>query len=196
MLVERLSKEHAESIKPLFSSEKYMGVDSTESYFVPSEITLNEMAYNVFCDTYLSGLSNFVAYGSVENNVVTSAIAFYEDVDSPAWYWTHIRSINRKHIPAVLDAAVKHNENHGRLKFYSMFNSKYAKSYRRLTFSDDVNSRYDFTDECFVPAKTKCIYRDYWQILYNRTLLPVDSIIRVTFLKQEHRLDLPISGAI
>ncbi len=196
MLVEKLTSSHKECIKPLFSSSKFMGVNTDKEYFVAPDTTLNKMAYDVFCDTYLSELLNFSAYGSIENGIVTSVVAFYEDTDSPSWYWTHVRSINHRAIPHVLDAVIQHNEQVGRFKFFSMFNSKYAKSYRRLTFSENVRKRYDFTDECLVPAKTKCIYRDYWQILYNRTLLPVDSIVRVTYLKQEHRTTLPISGAI
>ncbi len=196
MNVERLTMAHAEGLKLLFSAEKYMGVSSNKEYFVGNEVKFNELAYNVFCDTYLSGLNNFKAYGSVEDGVVTSLISFYEAIDSPSWYWTQIRSKDHSAIPDVLDAVVAHNEANGRLKFYSMFNAKYAKSYRRLSFSKAVQERYGFIDEVIVPAKTKCIYQDYWQILFNRTLVPVDSLVRCTYLKQEYRETLPIAGNI
>ncbi len=194
MIVERLTISHLEGLRPLFSSEKYMGVSSNTEYFVDNEVKFNELAYEVFCDTYLSNLNNFKAIGSIEDGVVTSLISFYEAIDSPAWYWTQIRSKNYKTIPAVLDAVMKHNESNGRLKFYSMFNSKYAKSYRRLAFSKEAQERYGFIDECIVPIKTKCIYQDYWQILFNRTLVPVESLVRCTYLKQEYRHTLPIAG--
>jgi hypothetical protein len=194
MIVERLTMAHAKGLKLLFSSEKYMGVNSNTEYFVGNEIKFNELAYEVFCDTYLSSLNNFKAFGSVEDGVVTSLISFYEAIDSPAWYWTQIRSKDHSAIPAVLDAAIAHNEANGRLKFYSMFNAKYAKSYRRLSFSKNAQERYGFIDECIVPVKTKCIYQDYWQILFNRTLVPVESLVRCTYLKQEYRDTLPIAG--
>lgn len=194
MAVERLTKEHAEGLKLLFSSERYMGVNSNTEYFSGPDVKFNELSYNVFCDTYLSDLNNFKAFGYIEDGIVTSMISFYEAIDAPAWYWTQIRSKDHKTIPLVLDAAVAHNEANGRLKFYSMFNAKYAKSYRRLSFSKAVQERYGFIDELIVPAKTKCLYQDYWQILFNRTLVPVDSLVRCTYLKQEYRETLPIAG--
>jgi hypothetical protein len=194
MTIERLTKSHAEGLKLLFSDEKFMGVSSTEQYFFETDLKYNEVAYNVFCDTYLSELNNFKAYGKIENGTVTALISFYEAIDSPSWYWTQIRSKNPMYIPDILDTVIAYNEANGRLKFYSMFNAKYAKSYRRLSFSGDVKKRYGFIDECIVPAKTKCIYQDYWQILFNRILLPVDSLVRCTYLKQEFRHSLPIAG--
>lgn len=196
MHIERLTHNHADGVKILFSSERYMGVNSNTEYFVGDTIVFNELAYAVFCDTYLSNLNNFKAFGSIEDGIVTSMISFYEAIDSPAWYWTQIRSKNKNSIPLVLDAAIEHNEFNGRLKFYSMFNSKYAKGYRRLAFSKSVQERYGFVDECIVPPKTKCIYQDYWQILFNRTLVPIETIVRCTYLKQEYRAVLPVAGNI
>lgn len=196
MTIEKLTRTHSAGLKELFISERFMGVSSSTEYFIGPEVKFNEFAYNVFCDTYLSNLDNFKAFGNVQNEKVTSIIAFYEAIDAPAWYWTQIRSMDHKSIPNVLDSVIEHNESNGRLKFYSMFNAKYAKSYRRLSFSKSVQERYGFIDECIVPAKTKCFYQDYWQILFNRILVPVDSLVRCTFLKQEYRNNLPTAGNI
>lgn len=193
MIVEKLTSAHASNLKVLFTEGRHMGVADTE--YIPNEdVKFSELAYSVFCDTYISNLNNFKAFGAIEDGMVTSAVAFYESTDSPAWYLTQVRSKNHINIPAVLDAAIAHNESNGRLKFYSMFNYKYAKSFRRLIFSETSRERYGYIDECIVPVRTKCIYQDYWQILFNRSLLPVDSLVRCAYLKQEYRTLPPIAG--
>lgn len=193
MIIEKLTCNHALGLRPLFTSGYYMGV--AEAEYIPNEdIKFNELAYSVFCDTYLSDLNNFKAFGAIEEGVVTSLISFYESVDAPAWYWTQVRSKNRRNIPYVLDAVMAYNEGNGRLKFYSTFNYKYAESFRRLAFSKAAQERYGFFDECIVPTKTKCIYPDYWQILFSRSLVPAESLVRCAYLKQEYRTVLPIAG--
>ena len=102
--------------------------------------------------------------------------------------------MKRSHVAPLLDHVLAYNEANGRLKFYSMFNVKYAKSYRRFAFSLDAQERYDFVDELIVPARTKCIYQTYWYLLFNRTLVPADSMVRCTFLKQKYRTTIPIGG--
>lgn len=198
MEIELLNRSHRGAIESLFRNPRYMGIslDDKEGTFMENDADFLEIAYNVFCDTYLSDLNNFKAFGSVENGQVTSYISFYESVETPDWYWTQIRSKSRTAIPHVLDKAIDYNEKNGRLKFYSMFNEKYAKSYRRLAFSDAVNERYDFFDEFVVPEKTKCFYLVPWQILFNRTLVPARSLVRCTFLKQQYRETLPIAGGL
>lgn len=198
MEIELLNSSHIFALESLFRNPKYMGIslDDKEGKFMEKDADFQQIAYDVFCDTYLSGLNNFKVIGSIENGEVTSYISFYESVETPDWYWTQIRSKSPRAIPHLLDKATDYNEKNGRLKFYSMFNEKYAKTYRRLAFSESVNERYDFFDEFIVPEKTKCFYLIPWQILFNRTLVPVNSLVRCTFLKQQYRENLPILGGL
>jgi len=195
-MIELLNSSHRNGVKHLFTSSRYMGLDYTKDLFLEADAEFMKIAYDAFCDTYLTDLRNFKAFGNVENGIVTSYISFYESVESAEWFWTQIRSRDRGSIKSILDKVVAHNEEHGRYKFYSMFNAKYAKSYRRLTFSEAVSERYDFFDEFIVPSKTRCFYQVPWQVLFNRTLVPTDSIVRCTFLKQEYRTQLPIGGGL
>lgn len=197
-MIVQLNSTHKDAVKHLFLSRKYMGMDYSKDLFLEPDAEFMEIAYNAFCDTYLSGLKSFKAFGNVDelDGAVTAYIAFYESTESADWYWTQIRSKDRLSIPNILDAVVDYNEKNGRYKFYSMFNARYAKVYRKLTFSDSVSKRYDFFDEFIVPAKTRCFYQIPWQVLFNRTLVPADSIVRCTFLKQEYRTTLPISGGL
>jgi hypothetical protein len=128
--------------------------------------------------------------------MVTAMFSFYESVDSPDWYATQIRSLDSTSIPFVLDKVIEHNEANGRLKFFSLFNERYRKAFRKFAFSDYNDARYASFDEFIVPAKTKCIYSLPWSILFNRTLLPVDSVVRCSYLKKEYRLELPKGGNI
>jgi len=195
-MIELLDSSHKDAVKHLFSSPRYMGLDYKKDLFLEADAEFMKIAYDGFCDTYLSNLSNFKAYGNIDAGVVTSYIAFYESTESAEWFWTQIRSKDRMSIPDILDTVISYNEKHGRYKFYSMFSARYARTYRRLTFSKDVSERYDFFDEFIVPAKTKCFYQVPWQVLFNRTLVPVDSIVRCTFLKQKYREILPIGGGL
>lgn len=200
MKVELLNQSHKEALTHLFYRNRYMGVTLQESNqetrgsFSESDPEFLFRVYNVFCDTYLSDTKNFKAFGTIEDGVITSYISFYESVETPDWYWTQIRSKNQAHVRDALDAAIEYNEKNGRYKFYSMFNEKYRNSYRRLAFSEYNKERYDAIDEFIVPAKTKCTYLVPWQLLFNRTLVPVDSLVRCSFLKQKYRTDLPIHG--
>lgn len=197
MEIRRLTSSDAQNLKPLYSTKKYMGVSTDTNTFVGADKKeFLELAYNVFCDTYLSGLNNYSAFGVIEDGEVTSMISAYQSPDNPEWYWTQIRSNNANGIKPCLDSVLKYQEASGRLKFYTMFNAKYKKSWRRFAFSEYNSERYGYFDEYMVPAKTKCLYMMPWFVLYNRTLLPVDSIVRTTFLKQEYREQLAIGGNI
>lgn len=196
MRIEQLNATHREAVKQLFTSKKHMGLDHRANYFVEPDAEFLQILYDNFCDTYLSGLKNFKAFGAIENDAVTAMIAFYESVETPDWYWTQIRSKNRKAIPMVLDEVAAYNEKNGRLKFYSLFNSKYAKTYRKLAFSKTMNERYGFFDEFIVPEKAKCFYLVPWQVLFNRVLVPAETLVRCTYLKQEYRQTLPIAGGL
>lgn len=194
MEIVKLDSSHKEMVKGLFSNTKYMGMDYNKEHFTDKDAKFMEMSYNVFCDTYLSDLKNYKAFGSIENGVVTAFISFYEPTDTADWYGTQIRSMNRSHVAPVLDHVLAYNESNGRLKFYSMINLKYAKGYRRFAFSPEAQERYEFVDELIVPAKTKCYYQAYWYLLFNRTLVPTDSMVKCTFLKQKYRTKVPIGG--
>lgn len=196
MEVIKLNESHAEMIKPFFYVSKYMGMNKS---IIDSDSMLEnfqETSYNSFCDTYISDLNNYKSFGSIEHGEVTSLIGFYESTDTAEWYGTHIKSKNKKAIPYVLDKVMEFNESNGRLKFYSMFNSKYKNSYRKLCFSEIANERYDYFDEFIVPSKMKCIYLAPWQVLYTRTLIPVDTLVRCSFLKQKYRKSIHIAGNI
>jgi hypothetical protein len=201
MKVELLNKSHRQALEHLFYRNKYMGVNLEETgsaspgTFSESDPEFLYTVYNIFCDTYLSDLLNFKAFGTFDDDgIITSYVSFYESVETPDWFWTQVRSKNHSHIKYALDAAIKYNEDNNRYKFFSMFNLKYADSYRRLAFSDYNRERYDFVNEFVVPAKTKCVYLVPWQILFNRMLMPVDSLVRCAFLKSEYRPELPVAG--
>ena len=188
MSIEQLNNSHREAVRSLFEKSRHMGTTVSDNFM--------ERAYTAFCDTYLTGLNSFKAYGYIKDGIVLSYIAFFESNDSAEWYWTQIKSKDNTTISDVLDEVIKYHESNGRLKFYSMFNRKYEKSYRRLTFSKSVSERYGFFDEYIVPSKNKCYYLTAWHVLFNRMLMPVDTIVRCTFLKQEYRKNLPIAGGL
>jgi hypothetical protein len=197
MKIIKLTSEHKNLVKPLFENKKWMGVDSDQDFIDP-ELNFNEVHYDLFCDGYLSDLKQYHAYGSFDDNMeVKSIISFYESNDNPEWYWTHIRSCgNRKFVLPLLDKVIEHNENNGRFKFYSMWNIRYQNIYRKFAFSKYNAERYDYFEEFVVPAKTKCVWNMPWMILYGRTLVPLDTVVRCTFLKQQYREKLDIAGNI
>jgi hypothetical protein len=77
-----------------------------------------------------------------------------------------------------------------------MFPKKYSGVYRRLAFSPEANERYDYFDEYYVEEKHQCKFNLSWQILYNRTLVPVDTVVRCTFLKQKYRNNIYNAGRL
>jgi hypothetical protein len=174
-----------------------MGVDASQNYFMGPNVNFSNFYHQSFVETYLSDLNNYHAYGyETDEGVITTIISFYESSDDASWYWNHIRSMgqNSNHIKQVLNKVIEHNENKGRLKFYSMFPKKYVSVYRRLAFSKEASTRYDYFDEYNVNTKHQCKFNLAWQILYTRRLLPVDTVVRCTFLKQEYRTELYNGG--
>jgi hypothetical protein len=142
-------------------------------------------------------LVNYHAYGAInDDGVVQCYIGFYESIDDASWYWNQVRTTGNGTdlIKHCLDAVIKHNEEKGRLKFYSMFPAKYTKVYRRLAFSTHNSERYDSFDEYTVEPNNQCIYTMPWQILYNRTLAPVETVVRCSFLKQQYRTSMTNGG--
>lgn len=151
---------------------------------------LQQILLNNFANTYLSDLKSYHAYGYVdENDLVQAIIGYYASVDDASWYWTQVRSAgnNSHEIKMVLDKVMAVNEFQGRLKFYSMFPLKYRGTYRRLAFSEEAKERYEYFDEFYVKEKHQPIFTFPWQILYNRLLPSVDTVVRCTFLKQKYR---------
>ena len=197
MSVIKLTSEHTEQVKYLFNYNKHMGVLINDNNFGVKQNNFNTLTYNIFCSTYLSDLNNYHAYGYLEDGVIKALISFYESVDEPAWFLTIYRSSgNKRLLQDVLDAVIEHNENNGRLKFYSLSHTNHTRLLRRFLWSKYNDERYGYFDEFIVHARDKCFYVKPWELLYNRILLPKDSIVRCTYLKQEYRTTLPIGGNI
>jgi len=199
MKIVKLTKEHTENIKHLFKLPKFMGVDHSKNYFVDSGEDFSDFYHNSFVSTYMSGLKNYHAYGAEEDTgQINSLIGFYESQDDASWYWNHVRTTGDTpaEIKLILDQVMFHNEEQGRYKFYSMFSLKYQHVYRRLAFSKTNSERYDYFDEFYVGEKHQCLFSLPWQILYNRTLVPIDTVVRCTFLKQKYRTSLYNAGRL
>lgn len=146
--------------------------------------------YEIFCSNYLSDLNNFHAFGYIENNSIKAIISFYESVDEPAWYYMSHKSIeNINLLNDVLDEVIKYNESNNRLKFYTL-----DDSLDRLHWNNHSDKKYGYFDEFVVPSKTKCFYINAWELLYKRTVLPNDSVVRCNYLKQKYRHKLPVGG--
>lgn len=198
MNIVKLDKSHKEVIFPLFEVKKYMGIKVEGSGFAASE-QMARVYHSGFSSTYLVGLKSYHAFGAFddEGNCL-GVISCYQNPDEASWYGTQIRSKgqDKKVVQSLLDHMIKFNESVGRYKFYTLWNARHGKLLRNFMFSEWANERYDYFDEMIVPAKTKCLYTTYWQVLFNRILLPQDSVIRCTFLKQKYREELPVAGNI
>ena len=135
-------------------------------------------------------MSSYHAYGAITDLGEIDAISsFYESNDEASWYGTGIRNSGNKYTAQLLlDAMIKHNEEQGRFKFYTLWSTKHAKLLRRLAFSEYNNERYDYFDEFYVNERHACLFSMPWQILYNRTLSLEDTTVRCTFLKQKYRV--------
>jgi len=187
MSIVKLTNEHNDMLKPIFSHSKYMGLETSQEH--------NDMLYDRFTNTYTFGLNNFHSYGYIQDNEIKALISFYESDEEPAWYYTLYRSMgDNKLLSQVLDHVIEHNENKGRLKFYTLTHTRHTRLLRRFHWSKYNDERYGYFDECLIPAKHKSIYTNHWELLFKRSLLPEDSIVRCNFLKQEYRQQLPLGG--
>lgn len=210
MPVMKLDSSHRAGARALFKSPKYMGkvINETPEFqnYLPKNnpsidptAIFNNRLYGVFCSNYLSGLSNFHAFGHVDENdgEVKAAITFYESFEEPAWYYTLYRSTGDRHkLMEVLDEVIKYNESNGRYKFYTLVHKNQSRLLRKFHWSKYNDERYGYFDEFIVPAKTKCFYANSWELLFKRFLVPDDSVVRCNFLKQEYRTELPIGGGM
>lgn len=201
MNIIKLKRDHVLSLQSLFGAPKYMGVSLEDHYMAGINNTKiqNQLLMNRFADTYMSGLNSFHAYGAYAEDdkkldKLLGFIAFYEDIQEASWWLTMGRNNGDKEVMrALLDKAIEHNEDNGRLKFYTLMNVRHAKIMRKFSWSEFNTERYDYVDEYVVPAKTRCIHHNAWEILFKRTLLPVDTLVRCSFLKQKYR-DQPVIG--
>lgn len=204
MKIVKLTREHVLSSHDLFGVSKYMGVNIGEHHMggIDDIAIQNQILLGRFTDTYLSGLKSFHAFGAYADDdeglkKMLGFIAFHEDAHEPSWHMTMSRNNgDREVIRSLLDKAIEYNEKNGRLKFYTLMNAKHAKVIRKFGWSDYNTERYDFVDEYVVPAKTRCLYYTAWEVLFKRALLPVDTIVRCSFLKQEYRETLVSGGGI
>lgn len=199
-----LDKSHIASANALFITPKYMGVNLDQHNLggIKNAEIQNKVLFGRFIDTYLSGLKSFQAIGAYDDEDkkftrMLGFMSFYEDVHEPSWYMTMCRNNgDRKVMMGVLDNVIEHNEANGRFKFYTLMNSRHAKVIRKVSWSEYNNERYDYFDEYVVPAKTRCLYYTVWETMFKRTLLPVDTILRCSFLKQKYRSPLTIGGGV
>lgn len=194
----KLNSSHIESTRHLFEKPKYMGTFVNQSYFIDPEFNSVDYYHEAFYQTYLSDLKNFHSFGAIdESGKIQGLIAFYESTDEAAWYGTNIRNCgNKQTAQMILDEVLKYNEKNGRLKFYTLWSSKHAKLLRKFAFSQWANDRYDYFDEYLIEAGHRCIFNSPWQILFNMSLIPVDTIVRCTFLKQDYRKHLYNAGRL
>lgn len=184
MNIVKLDPSHTNLVKDIFSHKKYMGVEISSKE--------NELYYLRFCQRYLTNLNSFHGYAYIEDNKILSLIGFYESDDEPAWYYLIGRSLgNNIYLQKVLDEVIKINENNGRCKWYSLVNARHSKLLRKTYWSKYNTERYDYFDECFIPAKHKSIYTNHWELLYNRGLMEYDTVVRCNFLKQKYRNPIP-----
>lgn len=192
MKVCKLTVNDTDAVKSLFFNHNmFMGV-GINNHAVGDETSRErqELLFNNFTCTYLSELKSYYAYGYFnDDNELLALIGYYMSNDDASWYWTQVRTKgnNSKEIKVVLDKVMEVNEWRGLNKFYSMFPLRYRDTYRRLAFSTKARERYDYFDEFYVEDKHQPIFNLPWQILYNRVLVPVDTIVRCTFLKQKYR---------
>ena len=184
-----------DKIGNLFDLPKQMGIDSSKFDLITKN-GFSNLTKETFTNTFLSGLEHYRAFGTFEDDRLISFIATYDSIDNAEWYFTQVRSVNKIGVQHSLDLAIAYYESKNKFRFYSVFNLDYDKVFRRFAFSKYNNERYDSVNEFIVPAKTRCIYSNVWQILFNRTLVPVDTIVRLTYLKPEFRPELGIAGNI
>lgn len=197
MEIKLLDERHIAIARDLFSVNKHMGVDPRVNLFTDKDATFIDIAYNTFCESYLSGLKNYKAFGAFnDSGQLLSYVSGYMSMDSPAWYLTMVRSKNRASARSCFDRILQYCEADGRFRFFSLMNLDRSDSFREFLYSPVNKERYSYVDEYIVPAKTKCIYTIDWNILFNRTLVPVDTIVKLSYLKPEYRTEIPTGGFI
>lgn len=197
MNIIRLNYKHKEAVQDLFSlsNSRYMG----SGEFINQNPNWHNRMFEIFCDTYLSDLDHYHAFGAFDEttNRIEAFISFYEDINEPSWFLTSGRSFgNNFLLKDILDVIMEYNESKGRLKFFTVANRRQMRLMRKLGFSERAQERYDYFDEYIINPREKPFYNDHWEILYRRRLLLVETVVRCTFLKKEYRTILPNGGNI
>lgn len=196
----KLDHTHREAIKPLFGIQRFMGMKDPDNHFNTEQFegNFNEIIYDNFCNTYMSDLITYHVFGAInDDGQIEGFIAFHQSVMEPCWYGTMIRKTRDSNVQkTLLDKVIEYNEQCGRLKFYTLWNAKHTKPLRRFAYSSYNNERYDYFDELIIPKHHKCFYTTYWEHLYIRSMLPTDTVVRCSFLKQKYRDKLPVGGNI
>jgi hypothetical protein len=197
MKISKLDLSHSNEIKELYLHGKFMG-ESVSSSWTSVDDDYNNLAFEIFKKTYLSGLNNFHAFGMFnDTNTLECLISLYDSSDEPSWYYTLCRSKgNIKLIKKLFDHVLEVQESKNRYKFYTLVNKRHSKLLRKFTYSNYNNNRYGYYDEFIVHANTKCYYNNAWELLFKRTMLPVDTIVRCSYLKQEYRGNIPLGGSL
>lgn len=198
MKILKLNASHSDQVKKLYEHFKYMGVDIVGNFSHTIEWHKNYM-FTTFYRTYLVGLSNFHAYGAFDSdNQLTSIICLFDSTDEPSWYYTLCRSNGDTNaLKELFDAVIAIQEKKNRFKFYTLVNVKHGPLLRKFTYSEFNNERYGYFDEFVVPAKSRCYYNNAWELLFKKVLLPTDTVVRCSYLKQEYRpAEPPIGGGI
>jgi hypothetical protein len=199
-MILKLNSTHRELVKHLFyKTPNHMGIDIQSNFIRDEDVGFEERSYEVFCDTYLTDLESFHAYGYLDTstNQVVALITYYESDDDPSWFFTVYRSSgNNQLLKDVLDKVIEVNESNGKYKFFSLVNSNHSRLLRKFLWSKYNSERYGWVDECVIPANTKPFFIHHWEILFKRTLIPTDTTVRLTYLKPEYRNNLPRFGAV
>jgi len=141
---------------------------------------------SIFKHTYMSNLKNYHAYALVQNDVLLSAIGFYESIDDCSWYWKDTLLVDKLGFDLLLNHVCEYNELMGRFKYYLKVDY----------YNSIVPNRYEYFDEYYVDKLEQCKFNLVWQILFNRVLQKEKSIIRCVFLKNEFRYVIPNGGNI
>lgn len=199
MEIIKLDRSHRELVKKTFTGNRYMGTEIDENTWGISADIQNLILFNRFADAYLSDLNSFHAYAALDpdSGEIATLISYYEASDEPSWYYTLCRgSGNIAAHRATLDHILEINESRGRLKFYTLVNARHVRVIRRFGWSERNSERYGYFDEYLVPEKCRCFYSTHWDVLFKRALLPQDTVVRCSFLKQEYRTELPLGGSI
>ena len=192
-MIVKLTKEHAAMVnrEDIFNHSKHMATVHTD------QTEFNDRLYSVFCQTYLMDLNNFHAFGKIENGKVVTFISFYESIEEPSWYYTQCRNIgNPNNIKEVLDKILEYHESNNRFKWYSLLTEKQAIMGSKFFLSKHAIEKYDYIDEYYVGPNQKPYFNQHWEILYRRTLIPINTFVRCVFLRNKYRITLPNVGIL
>jgi hypothetical protein len=201
MEIKFLTADDRPSVRELFLDDRYMGKNNiNEFYLKPYEQhDQNTQYYHNFVNAYLSDLTGYHALGAWVDNKLVALISSYQSIDEPSWFYTQIKSnkdCKLHYVHQMTDRMIEFQESTGRLKFYSLWHQRYMRSMRRFALSTHSQQRYDYFDEYYVPARHRCLYTHHWQILFNRVLLPVDTVVRCSFLRQKYRSKLILGAGL